>query len=340
MIEDLGSSNGTSLNSVERRVTGPTPLAETDTLYFGTMAVPAIRLLAGRRERTGAAADSPSGAAGPELRQAPKPTLLAIGTLDRNRWTAAALAQGPIIGILIVLVFGRQASAAITESSWASVGHGIASATFALALAAVWLGCSLAVAELAAGRLPGRNPGADVAKHLVWSSSRLVVLCILECAILLAIVHWGSGFKAPWMATWGMLVMASLVGLLLGLFVATFIRTAARPAVLLMGFSLMIALGGWAWPLPGMSPPFALAAAAMPTRWAFEGLLLLEAQEHPAPIGPEGSNPDQRLDFAEGFFPVGSERMGPRADALALGSMQIGLAALAALFWGHLQSGP
>ena len=45
LIEDLGSSNGTFLNSADRRVTKPIPLTATDILYFGTLSVPAARLL-------------------------------------------------------------------------------------------------------------------------------------------------------------------------------------------------------------------------------------------------------------------------------------------------------
>jgi pSer/pThr/pTyr-binding forkhead associated (FHA) protein len=340
MIEDLGSSNGTFLNSVDRKVTGPTLLAETDTLYFGTMAFPAARLMAGRNEPAAVAPVPPSPALGPRQGQAARFSLPATASLEGNWWTAAALAQVPILAILIVLVFGRHAAATIAASRWESIEHGLASTTFALALAAVWFGCSLALGEVAAGRLPGRQAGALLAQQLVSFGSRLVVLCSLECAILLAIVYWGSGLKGPWAAMWGVLVMASLLGLLLGLFAAVFVPKEARAAVLLACFSLMIALGGWIWTLPEMSPPFRLCAAAMPTRWAFEGLLLLETEGREAPLLGDGSDPDQRLDFAERFFPIDNVRMGPRADALALGSMQIGLAALAALFWGHWQSGP
>ena len=47
LIEDIGSSNGTYLNSPDRRVTIPTSITGLDTVYFGTLAVPAARLLAG-----------------------------------------------------------------------------------------------------------------------------------------------------------------------------------------------------------------------------------------------------------------------------------------------------
>ncbi len=64
LIEDLGSSNGTFLNSVDSRVTRLTPLSTSDTLYFGSMAVPASQLLAGllvapAASRSGPAAQPP-----------------------------------------------------------------------------------------------------------------------------------------------------------------------------------------------------------------------------------------------------------------------------------------
>ena len=47
-IEDLGSSNGTFLNSPDQRVAQATPLAASDVVYFGSLAVPAARLLNAR----------------------------------------------------------------------------------------------------------------------------------------------------------------------------------------------------------------------------------------------------------------------------------------------------
>jgi len=341
LIEDLGSSNGTFLNSADRRVTSAIPLTETDSVYFGTYAVPAARLLAGLTEPA-AAAPEPSS---PAAYRGPLPEAARVGpaiaSLEGKRWTLALLAQAPILAVLIVLLFGRQAAAAVAASSWESVARGIASTTFALAVAAVWLGCSLAVGEFAAGRSPGRQAGVDPAKSLVSFGSRLVVLCTLGCTILLAIVYWGSGLKGPWLAMWGMVVMASLVGLLFAIAVSALLQNRATAAAVLLACLVpMVALGGCFWRLPGMSAPVRLAAAAMPSRWAFEGLFSLETAQHSAPAIPEGTGPTQNHDLVEAFFPAVSERMGPRADAMALGSMVIGLAALAAFIWGLSRSGP
>lgn len=245
-----------------------------------------------------------------------------------DRWWLAVSAQAPILAVLIVLFFGRRTRTPATAASWTSVGQGIASTTFWLAIAAIWLGGSLAVAEAAARRSPTRQADADSAKFLVSFGSRLGVLvavCAVGCAVLLAIVYWGNGLDGPWLAMWGVLVLASTVGLLLGLVLTARVRDwSTAAAALLICFVPLIALGGLLWPLPGLIPPIRLAASAMPSRWAFEGLLLLETAKHAQPTDAALND-----DLAEGVFPVDSERMGPKADAMALGAMLIGLAAAA-----------
>jgi hypothetical protein len=127
------------------------------------------------------------------------------------------------------------------------------------------------------------------------------------------------------------LVMTSLVSLFLGLAVSALVRNwAAVAAVLLIGFAVAVALGGWIFPLAKMTLPEQLAAGAMPSRWAFEGLLLLEADHHSAPVTDPETDRTPNRDFVEGFFPADSERMGVTADATALGSMLIGLVGLTA----------
>jgi hypothetical protein len=252
-----------------------------------------------------------------------------------------ALAQAPILAVLIVVFFGRQAAAPVAAESLSSVGDGIASTLFALVLAAVWLGCSLAVAERAAERSPQGPADVDAAEFLAAYGSRLgvlVALCALGCALAMVIVCWGSELKGSWMSMWGIMLMTSMVGLMLGLVVTMLSPTLKTAAVvLLIAFAPMVALGGPMWPLRDPSSPARLAAAAMPTRWAFEGLLLLESAQNPATVAAAGSGATQGRDLVEYFFPADSERMGTKADTMALGSMLIGLAALA-VFTSRLRS--
>jgi pSer/pThr/pTyr-binding forkhead associated (FHA) protein len=335
LIEDLGSSNGTFLNSVDLRVMRLTSISRSDTIYFGSLAVPASQLLAGLLDAARPPAVPPSLAERREPIPEPVAAPRAVSFVEGNRWLLGALVQAPVLAFLIVLISGRQAAAAVTEANWASVGKAISATSFALAAAAVWLGCSIAVAELAGGSRPRRRRETDLESSLLTLGSRVAVLvsvCALGCALLLAIVYWGAGLKGPWLPMWGVMAMASTVAVLLGLLAGTVVKSWQTVALGLLGcFALMTALGGWLWPLAGKGLPLTVAAGATPARWAFEGVLLLESPHHhpPAPADGAASAPDR--DFAEDFFPADTERMGSMADALALGSMLIGMAAALAL---------
>ncbi len=290
LIEDVGSSNGTFLNSPDQRVTQSTPLSDLDTVYFGSMAVPAARLL------PATAPVPPMPAEG-----SPAPAPVRAPEAWRSPWTMAVLAQAPAIAILIVL-----------SLAWPGGSEGIASSAFATAAAAVWLGGSLAGWAFLIGRV-------TMPRMLGW----LGAAAVIQCAVMLTIVRIGGGLRGPWMAEHGVLTLASAIGLALGwLAFSTVRKPVVAAAALLVAFAAMTAMGGRIWRLPD-SRPLAVIAVAMPTRWAFEGLLLLEDER---PVNPGAPGPD----LVEDYFPVERHRMGPKADAMALGFMLIGLAGASA----------
>jgi pSer/pThr/pTyr-binding forkhead associated (FHA) protein len=327
LIEDLGSSNGTFLNSVDARVTRLAPLSISDTVYFGSLGVPAARLLAGL---LGAPAPpSLSKAARKEQPPLPAAVPASTGFITGNRALLGGLVQAPLLAFLIVVISGRQAAAAVTDANRVPVAQAIATTTFALAVAAVWLGCSLAVAELAAGAWRARSREATLESFFISLGSRLAVLvstCALGCALLLAVVYWGAGLKGPWLPMWGVMMFASAVCLLVGLLISTVVQNWQSVALALLGcFALSTALGGWFWPLPRSGVPVSWAMNAMPTRWAFEGLLVLESSHHSTSATVDDPVPIPDRDLAEDYFPADSERMGPGADLTALGAMMIGM---------------
>ncbi len=127
-----------------------------------------------------------------------------------------------------------------------------------------------------------------------------------------------DGLKGPDLAMLGILILAALVGLALGLLIAALTRgtppaTAWMAAGLIM--AVMVLLAGGSPSRARMEPWLKTAAGAVPSRWAFEGLLLIA--EKPG------------TDLAETAFPAETERMGVTADTLALVAMLIGLAAAA-----------
>ncbi len=331
LIQDLGSSNGTFVNSADREASLATPVTASDVIFLGSLKVPAARLLPAMPVPAQETRPRPSSTKPLSTRVRPPKDTTSAPSLF-NRWTIALLAQSPIIAVLIVLIFGRHAATAIVVPSWLSPVQGIASTTFSLSLAAIWLGGSLAVWSAAAGRSTVRREGSI--KGVLRACLRLMVLvalCIVQCAILLAIVHWASGLRGPWLAMLGVLVLASAIALVLGLTLSRLIRSpSAAAAVLLLSFLPMIALGGCFWPLPKFNQAVRMTASVMPSRWAFEGLLLLEPHQHALATFSQGSEPAREHDLAEDYFPADSDRMGPEADRMALASMLIGLTSLAA----------
>ena len=327
LIEDLGSGNGTFVNSRDQRVTQAVPLREQDVVFFGTLEVPAARLLSKRTVRDPIAVDSL-----PHVSAEAISGPAAAAPSYTHQWALALLAQSPAIALLIVLVFGGRTSATITAANWASVANAVAAATFSLALAAVWLGCSAAVWGFAGGFF---RPRFFTQATLLGSrAARLVglaVWCVVQDAVLLALVLWGCGLNGSGLVMFGFLILASMVGLSIGLVLSRLARSRTIAATaLLICFLAMIALGGWMWPLPELNPAACVATAVVPARWAFEGLLLSEVDSRSirpsAAVGPESAP----VDMGEGFFPALTERMGPEADALALASMLIALASFAA----------
>jgi pSer/pThr/pTyr-binding forkhead associated (FHA) protein len=316
MIEDAGSSNGTFLNAPDHRVTRAVPLTAADVVFFGSMAVPAARLLP---SRPALIEDVPAPPPLPQpswaVESVGMPPAVPATAAAVSPWTILVLAQAPLIAILIALAFGRSA---------APDADSAASTTFALALAALWLGGTLAVWAARGG---GDALGAVLPASPMPRLAAVAGVGAIECAVLLAIVYAGSGLKGSWPSLFGVLVLASAVALSLGWAVLAVIRqpTVAVP-VLAFGFLAMIAFGGRVVTLPASSLGAGISVA-MPSRWAFEGLLLLESEGRAAPADRANH---AGADLAEGFFPTDTERMGPKADAMALAFMVIGLTGAAA----------
>ena len=345
LVEDLGSSNGTFVNSADQRVMQAVPITESDTVYFGSLAVPAARAPdpatqdrdggplrrrsrhpsrpSRRRNRVHSRSTPASGSAGTR------------GFDDRTgiRSSMGDLSAGPCAGpgdpgrpdLRPADRCGDRGG----EWGLGRTGHRRDD-------------LRPGSGRDRTGRFPGgvgrRRRSADppgrgtIEARLLASPGvrivTLVVLCVLQCAVLLTIVHWGSGLRGDWLAMFGVLVMAAGVGLSLGL---AGIRPEPKPRRHRRGLAPEPSAddrAGRMGPAAARTEPAVRpAAAAMPSRWAFEGLLLLEADRR---LSPEGTEPNPNRDLSEDVFPAGSERMGVTADAMALGFMLIGLTATAA----------
>jgi ABC-type multidrug transport system ATPase subunit len=262
----------------------------------------------------------------------------------KDRWnTAILLAQAPVIAILIVLVFGRQVSTGDTPERWAETSSGVASTTFILGLAALWFGCSNAVREIVAEwRVYERERMVNLklGPYITSKLTTLGTLCLFQCAVLLAVVHYGVGLKANGLLTFVILFLASTVGVALGLLISALART-SEVAIAFLPLSILplLIFGGALQSIHKMHPALGAACQLIPSRWAFEGLLVLETEQRP--LAPElagvplpeagGAMTSAPRDMAELYFPAQTDRMGPWAAVIALAGTLVFLAAITAV---------
>ncbi len=204
--------------------------------------------------------------------------------------TAILLAQAPIVAVLVVLVFGNEVGAEMTDENWLSGARASSVTVFLIGLAALWFGCSNAVREIVgewAIYHRERMVNLKLPSYVASKLAVLGVLCVVQCGILTGIVAWGCELKGDWLGLFGALLFASIVGLGIGLTISAASRS-SEVAVALLPIVLlpMVILGGVLQPVHKMNKAMAVFANIAPSRWTFEATLTLESDERrrgPAP---------------------------------------------------------
>jgi ABC transport system ATP-binding/permease protein len=246
--------------------------------------------------------------------------------------TAILLAQAPIIAALIVMVFGDKVGAIATDASperWTEFSSATATSVFLMAISAIWFGCSNAAREIVgewAIYQRERMVNLKIPSYVISKFTVLGIFCLFQCAVLLTIVYLGCELRGDPLLLYAALVLASLVGVALGLLVSAFART-SEAAIALVPLILipMVIAGGMMNPVHKMNDGMYAFAQTMASRWAFEGLLVVESEERPnwklpAIPGATGQDTKER-DLAETYFPVDDERLGYPFSVGVLGAM-------------------
>jgi hypothetical protein len=223
--------------------------------------------------------------------------------------TAILLLQAPVIALLIVLVFGEQVSAEMTDGNWRESATATATTLFLLAIAALWFGCSNAAREIVAEWAVYHRERMINLGLPAYVGSKLAVLggvCAVQCCALVAIVHRGCGLRVPWPPLFAVMVLTSLVGMALGLLLSarapsSEVAISLVPLVLLP----MVILGGILQPPHKMREPGGALTALMASRWSFESMLQMESRERPESPWQQipGQPPPVPQDVAERYFP-------------------------------------
>jgi pSer/pThr/pTyr-binding forkhead associated (FHA) protein len=308
LLEDLHSSNGTFVNG--KRIEASTAVRPGDLIGLGSYVLRLVDPLA-PADPGGATTDLI--ALHPQSAPSPSTTsLIAVRsqiTLTQPLMVATAIGLGAQAGLLaefIVLGAGGSSPAA----------------DFGLCLAAVWIGLTSALfdqhlAPRGAENLAGHE---SLLPELTRSLGRPALLDLILCGVLLGIVSARASFDGRWPAAFGVVWLTSLIGSALGLALVRLSGRIVYGLVAALALTMFMALiGGPARPLPVLTPVARLTAMMLPTRWAFEALLLLS----------EGARAD--VDLIEPFFPAETDRAGTAACATALVAMLGGLVYIDAL---------
>jgi hypothetical protein len=254
--------------------------------------------------------------------------LVTIKLKDRVN-TAILLAQAPIVALLLAMVFSKEVSQEVTDKNWPQVASALGTTVFLMSLAALWFGASNAVREIVgewAVYHRERMLNLRIGPYVASKFTVLGALCFVQCLTLMVVVDLGCGMMAPRLLIFGMLMLSALVGTTVGLVLSAVART-SEVAIALLPIVLlpMVILGGAIHPIHKMSGVTRFITKAVPTRWAFEGILLLEApkrREWRPPTAP-GAKREPAQDMAEPFF----QEKHRTSTVMAAGSLLVMLAA-------------
>jgi pSer/pThr/pTyr-binding forkhead associated (FHA) protein len=344
-VMDLGSSNGTFVNG--QRIFGETLVRDGELIGLGSHTLllvvepPAATKPVAPVTAPAAPSIPPiSTVAVSQPADVGSALVRELGDALKPPWRLPALLiQAPLLAILIALILRATPAAPGDPAGTTAAAEAIVSILFWISLAAIWFGLSNALlANLLDRARIERGLSPEGAGGLIARLFALLALGALECVLAWFFAAAIAGLKAPAGQALVLLTLASAVGLAVGLLIVSL----APGRQIAWGLVALTVVLLWVCgsPLARLwKSPVWIIANALPARWTFEGLLLLES-DNEAPVDSPDPSVKAPADLAEPYFAAASERMGPRADAMALTFMFIGLAAGAVFISGTSKPSP
>jgi hypothetical protein len=219
--------------------------------------------------------------------------------------TAIMLAQAPVIGVLLALVFGGQKDAipywcigALQElgrraggaaKTGADVLAGMqptqdhTGAIFFLVVSAVWFGTSNAAREIVSERavyLRERMVNLGLVNYVMSKYVLLAAFCLVQCTMLLGISFVTLGFNGgplAFLAELAVMFTTSISAVAIGLMLSTVV-TSSEAAMALTPIALIpqVVLGGLIVPSTTTSALIRSLMWVVPARWGFQGAIAQE----------------------------------------------------------------
>jgi ABC-type multidrug transport system ATPase subunit/pSer/pThr/pTyr-binding forkhead associated (FHA) protein len=260
--------------------------------------------------------------------------------------SAILLLQAPVFAILLGAVFNRLKLAAVAHASarndqqWhqqlqeaaAKFFAHISGIEFLLVVAAVWFGCNNVARDVVGEWTVFQRERMVTLKLPSYVFSKLAIaatLSLFQCLALLCIVTWICGLQASFFSVLGILYLSSLVGSAIGLCVsARASTTEAAIAMLPLILLPIIALGGGIRPIKDLPETVKSIAKAVPSRWALEATLRLEAKQPHADLSATNATSadadatDKAVrDIADDRYPPAEQTPLPRSFAILAGML-------------------
>ena len=211
------------------------------------------------------------------------------------------LIQAPLFALLVGGVFIHLR----TEDSLDQLTRQITGLEFLLVVAAIWFGCNSAARDIVGEWTVYQRERMVSLKLPSYVFSKFTVaaaLSLFQCFVMLGIVYLICGVPQEFLLSLLVIYAASLVGVALGLFVSA-VASTTEVAIALLPLMLlpMIALGGGIHPVRMMTEPMQVVAKIVPSSWAFEANLVLEAEHTHAKADQEAA--EKGHDIASDQFP-------------------------------------
>ncbi len=247
-------------------------------------------------------------------------------TLCRRLWAirkanlptlAVEMGKVVVIAIIIVLLFGRIGPSHPSPGSTAT-------SLFLLVISSLWLGCQSAANAIVSETAIYRRERLSFLRIPSYVASKVIVLlsiALVQDLFLVLIVTVGCQLSAPFQLVLEIVLLCSLAGITIGLVLSSIVRTTLSATGLVPVLLIpLIVFGGLLQPLDNMWKGIRPLAGLMPSRWAYEAIMLAERDARKESSGAEHQTPSETaatgVQPAERTFTmmVDSHYFPPKAD--------------------------
>jgi len=190
-------------------------------------------------------------------------------TLQDRRNVILLLAQAPVIGLLLGVVFSGES----LTGAKAFKSHGTLS--FLMMISAIWFGCINAAREVVKESqiyLRERAVGLSLASYLASKITVLSLLCLVQCLTLIAVTLIITGYRPEVPALVACIFVTSLAGMLMGLLVSSLVKNEDKAMAIVPVLLIpQVIFAGVITELSGLSETVAKWGAV--SYWAYDAVL-------------------------------------------------------------------